>query len=67
MLKIFTVYFLKVLEELKRWDLRLSNELVKIPARVLVPEIISFGNKRVFMTKADTVDWTNAFRGKLFE
>lgn len=46
---------------LREWNLELDRELVKIPARVLPPPNILFGNERKVPTDK-RADWTSAFR-----
>jgi len=48
-------------ETLKSWNIELDSALVEIPARVLPPEKILFGNQKIFVCDA-RADWTNEFR-----
>ncbi|XP_043950297.2 protein aubergine [Drosophila biarmipes] len=48
-------------ETLKSWNVELDSALVEIPARVLPPEKIVFGNNKRFLCDA-RADWTNEFR-----
>jgi len=45
---------------LKSWNLQLDSALVEIPARVLPPEKIIFGNQRRYLCDA-RADWTFEF------
>ncbi|XP_070067653.1 protein aubergine isoform X2 [Drosophila takahashii] len=49
------------METLKSWNVELDSALVEIPARVLPPEKIVFGNNKRFLCDA-RADWTNEFR-----
>ncbi|SPP81698.1 protein aubergine [Drosophila guanche] len=49
------------MDVLKSWNIQLDTALVEIPARVLPPEKIVFGNQKRFL--CDTrADWTTEFR-----
>ncbi|XP_057321204.1 piwi-like protein Siwi isoform X2 [Microplitis mediator] len=50
----------EVVEEYRKWNLRLDTNLVEIPARILPPENIIFGNMKQSATQR--ADWTSHFR-----
>ncbi|CAG5096449.1 Similar to Siwi: Piwi-like protein Siwi (Bombyx mori) [Cotesia congregata] len=52
---------LTVVEEFQQWNLKLDNKLVEIPARVIPPENIIFGNTK--QSASTSADWTRHFRG----
>lgn len=50
----------EVVKEYSQWNLRLDTNLVEIPARILPPENIIFGNMKQSATQR--ADWTQHFR-----
>ncbi|CAD6222562.1 GSCOCT00001028001.2-RA-CDS [Cotesia congregata] len=50
----------KVVEEFSKWNLKLDTNVVEIPARVITPENLVFGNMKQSATQ--TADWTRHFR-----
>ncbi|KAG8042448.1 hypothetical protein G9C98_005082 [Cotesia typhae] len=50
----------KVVEEFSQWNLKLDTNVVEIPARVITPENLVFGNMKQSATQ--TADWTRHFR-----
>lgn len=50
-----------VVQEFQEWNLKLDNKLVEIPARVIAPENIIFGNTK--QSASNSADWTRHFRG----
>eukprot|EP00092_Neocalanus_flemingeri_P037390 GFUD01040714.1.p1 GENE.GFUD01040714.1~~GFUD01040714.1.p1 ORF type:complete len:911 (-),score=265.15 GFUD01040714.1:184-2916(-) len=52
----------EIQEELKNWNLRFAEELVKFRARILAPEAILGAGSAKFTYSHDNADWGGAFR-----
>lgn len=49
-------------DTLGQFNVNVDRELLRLPARVLKPELIVFGDQRTFAPDQKTADWTPALR-----
>ena len=51
-----------VQEEMKSWNLKISQDLERVPGRTFKPETILIGNNRTASYNVDNADWSSCFR-----
>ncbi len=47
---------------MQEWDMRLSNDLISVDARIQKPVAINLGDRIPFEYSHNNADWSNAFR-----